>query len=80
MRLNEYYEWTDLDAEAEADALINDMDFVASLEGCSDEEIKDLVKDELQDNIQYDGNDEDWEEFLETTAYYFLKKLYSPIV
>ena len=74
MRLNEYYEWSDFDAEGWAEDLMDDMDFVASLEGRSDEEIKDLVKDELQEIIQYDGNDEGWEEFLDTTAWYFLKK------
>lgn len=80
MRLNEYHEWSDYDADGWADALISDMDFVASLEGYSDEEIKDFVKTELQNNIQYTGDDADWEDFLETTSSYFLNKLYSPII
>lgn len=84
--LKEYFEWSEgYEDVAEAKTLLKDMRFLASLDGLSDLEIMEAVKEEITKNyINNQGigshDDLDFDAFLDSVASEFMKLLHAPII
>ena len=84
--LKEYFEWSEgYEDVAEAKELLKDMEFLASLDGLSDLEIMEAVKEEVTENYinnQDIGShdDLDFGAFLDSVAVEFINLLNAPII